>query len=136
MVLQNMPIPANQETKQHSTVVDRLCGLFQSTLKQNVRLMLDAAREAEADLRSHERVPCFRPIVMEIAERHGLQRYSAFARNISATGMGFVHWMPLDPQEIVIYVCVGNDDVVTCSVDITWSLPCGYGWYISGGGFK
>lgn len=133
---ETMPMSVSTEKTPQSGIVDRVCGLFQSNLKQNVRSVLDAAKAAESELRAQKRVPCFRPIVMEIAETHGLQRYSAFTRDISATGLGFVHWMPVEPQEVAIYVCLGHDEVVKCPVDITWSLPCGYGWYISGGRFK
>jgi hypothetical protein len=113
------------------TIIKRL--LNGPKLRQAVSLLMAEARRADDEQRRHGRVPCFRPLMIQLKDSPEL--YSAFARDISMEGIGLLHWMPVRPEPVSV-ICKLEDGTRLClSVKIDWCQPCGVGWYTSGGRF-
>jgi hypothetical protein len=55
--------------------------------------------------------------------------YSAFTREISATGFGLLHNMQLPLKEVGLLVAGQRQ---TLRAEVERCEPCGEGWYISG----
>jgi hypothetical protein len=97
-------------------------------LPPRVELLIEQAKDQAAlDKRTEQRYPFFQPVTL----RRGLQSLSAFSRDISESGMGLLHDMPIGGEYTVVV-----HDPDGCAYDITgvvmWCRPCGQGWYLSG----
>ena len=109
--------------------------LAQRQVEQAVLRLLSAARSEEAlERRGEPRSPFFRPISILI---DGPQRrqFSAFSREISKSGIGLLHNMPLEPAEVTLAILGPVGEVCRFRTQIVWCRPCGEGWYLSGGRF-
>lgn len=91
------------------------------------RLIEHAQDEAQKDNRVGPRFPLFQPVTL----RRGVQCLSAFSRDISETGLGLLHDMPIG-GEYVIAICDGFGCEYELAGEVLWCHPCGQGWYISG----
>jgi hypothetical protein len=60
--------------------------------------------------------------------------FSAFSRDLSASGIGLLHCMELPLGEVDIRM-TGGGYSVKVRARILWCKSCGEGWYISGGTF-
>ncbi|MEZ6102525.1 MAG: hypothetical protein R3E01_26590 [Pirellulaceae bacterium] len=99
-----------------------------------VKQILQAAEGFANEHRSTGRQPFFHPTSMYLPSQP-LRRYSAFTRDVSEQGIGLLHAMPLEPGRITLETYLGEGKCIKNRVEITWCLPCGDGWFISGGAF-
>lgn len=103
-----------------------------SSTQQAVQQLIDEFRPQE--YRSSERQPFFRPVSISPDGETG-RTYSAFSRDISSSGIGLLHNMPLDTTEATLTIAGGESGPLTLRAKIQWCQPTGEGWYISGGEF-
>jgi len=110
-------------------------GRFQGLSVSQVTSLLSMLLRAELDRRPKQRYPFFRPVVLKHCGDQ-TKRISAFSRDISTTGVGLIHNMPVETQQLTITVPRSNDNSFDINTQITWCKPCGEGWYLSGGWFR
>ena len=84
--------------------------------------------------RSAPRLPYFGPVSISSPDGPELD-VSAFARDLSAVGIGLVHLMPLDRGEVVITLPLHTGEDLVLHTEIVWCRDYGNGWYSSGGRF-
>ena len=97
-----------------------------------VAQLLEATRMQERlERRSESRHPFFCPVA--ILSDHG-KNWSAFAREISRSGIGLLHNMPLEPGEVTLQISIPSGPK-KFRTQIVWCRPSGEGWYLSGGRF-
>jgi hypothetical protein len=97
------------------------------------QLIVEAKAALKADRRGDVRYAFFRPVSIELDDGHV---YSAFTREISETGIGLVHNMPLGEGEVEVSVRSDCGYSIRVRTQIIWCVSCGEGWYISGGRFS
>ena len=103
------------------------------TLRTVLRPILSEAREEdERENPTHARHPFFHPVTIALDE--GLQ-LSAFSRDLSAQGIGLLHYTPIPLEEVEIRIATGRGYLVTVRTRLTWCRPCGDGFFVSGGNF-
>lgn len=99
-----------------------------------VQKLLAEASESGIDSREEERKPFFRPVTLILGE--GKQQHVAcFSRDISDTGIGLLHYMPLQPGSIVVMIPSILSGHIRIESELVWCHPCGDGWYISAARF-
>ncbi len=96
------------------------------------QLIVEAQSMENKDRRRDVRYAFFRPVSVEVEEG---QRYSAFSREISASGIGLIHNIEFPNSEVEISVSSEQGYSIRVRTRIMWCTPCGEGWYISGGKF-
>jgi hypothetical protein len=97
------------------------------------RLLDDAARSAAIERRSELRTPFLRPVQLSHTEVDGSVRHvSCFAKDISPTGIGLVHIVPIEPGEAVVTISHDNEPDTVLMAEILYCRPCGGGWFQSG----
>ena len=89
-------------------------------------LLLIAQEEFNSDRRSEQRFPFFRPASVQVDDHN----FSAFTREICASGMGLLHSTELPLKEVVIKIA-GRPQQLRLQIQRCESI--GDGWYISGG---
>ena len=89
-------------------------------------LLILAEAESKNDRRSEKRFPFFRPVSVQVDDH----RFSAFTREIGASGMGLLHSMELPLKEVLITI-TGRPQQLRLGIERCESI--GEGWYISGG---
>ena len=100
-------------------------------IQRPVDVLVDMARDADQrDRRAEARHPFFFPVSISMES----SQYSAFARDISATGIGLLHAMPLSPGNATVTI-PHDDDHLSIRSEIMWCRPVGEGWYVSGARF-
>ena len=104
-------------------------------LQKTVAELLKEARHAERlERREQQRHPFFHPVSIETSGEPR-QRLSAFAREISPSGIGLLHNMCLDLGEVELALVRTQGDTLQVRSQILWCRPCGEGWYLSGARF-
>lgn len=102
-----------------------------------VHRLLTEARELDyqeqLERRSKVRYPFFRAVTLA-PDGEG-RSYSAFTRDLTRSGVGLLHNMPLDHGEATLTIPSAQNDALRARITIVWCRPCGEGWYISGGEF-
>jgi hypothetical protein len=99
-----------------------------------VTQLLEEARSAEmSDRRATPRHPYFQPVAILSPDRK--QKLSAFSREISASGIGMMHYMPVNPGEVMLTISSPTGAALRVRTEILWCRPCGEGWHLSGGRF-
>jgi hypothetical protein len=96
------------------------------------QLLVEAQSKENKDRRRDVRYAFFRPVTIEVDDGH---RYSAFSREISASGIGLIHNVELPEGEVEITVSSEQGYSIRVRTKIVWCQSCGEGWYISGGRF-
>ena len=96
------------------------------------QLIVEAQSKENKDRRRDVRYAFFRPVSIEVDDGH---RYSAFSREISASGIGLIHNVELSHGEVEITVSSERGYSIRVRTKIAWCQSCGEGWYISGGRF-
>ena len=91
------------------------------------RLIDQAKDQAAQDNRTEPRFPLFQPVTLH----RGSQVLSAFSRDVSETGMGLLHDMPIGGEYTIVVHDTGGREYELTGV-VLWCRPCGQGWYISG----
>jgi hypothetical protein len=103
-------------------------------LEKIVRLLLNEARESADERRAEKREPFFHPVTLIVGQDQR-QRFSCFSRDISATGIGLLHCMAVEPGEVVLKIPSMSCGDIRIRSEIVWCQPCGEGWYLSGARF-
>jgi hypothetical protein len=94
----------------------------------------EAMAREQTDRRAEVRYPFF--CHTNIALRDGRQQQlTAFSREISLAGVGLLHNMPLQRQEVIVTFLREHGGPISLRTEIVWCRPCGEGWYLSGGKF-
>jgi hypothetical protein len=88
----------------------------------------------QCDRRSEQRFPYFAPVTISTDDAP-LVKLSAFAKDISMSGVGLVHVMQLAKGPVDLTMPLPSGRLVTVRTDICWCRDFGSGWYISGGRF-
>ena len=96
------------------------------------RLVDNAKAQERPERRSEPRHPFFSPV--SVTTCGGTKCWSAFAREISRSGIGLLHNMPLEPSEVMLTIGAG-EAATRFRTELIWCRPCGEGWYLSGGRF-
>lgn len=96
------------------------------------QLIVEAQNEENKDRRKDVRYAFFRPVSIEVDDGH---RFTAFSREISASGIGLIHNIDLPKCEVEVSVSSEQGYSIRVRTKIMWCTPCGEGWYISGGKF-
>lgn len=84
--------------------------------------------------RLNQRHPFFRLVSITNGRAQGT-KLSAFSRDVSATGIGLFHNMPLEARRVALSIPTTAGDQVELSTEIKWCEACGEGCYLSGGRF-
>ena len=87
-----------------------------------------------ADRRTEQRVPYFAPVAIHLADAPGVS-LSAFSKDISLSGIGLVHVMPVKAGRVQIALTLPSGRTVKLPTEIMWCRHHGNGWYTSGGRF-
>jgi hypothetical protein len=96
-------------------------------LLKEAKLMGDAYRD-------EQREPFCRPITLSF-NKGTWRRITGFCKDISATGVGLLHSIAVEPGEVVLTIpCISGGPVHVRS-EILWSSACRRGWYLSGARF-
>ena len=95
------------------------------------RLLADNQDTQGVDRRAEPRHPFFCPVfVMPQGDRS--RRFSAYAREISRSGIGLLHNMKLVPGPATIVIANPKGARRQFTAEIVWCRPSGEGWFISG----
>jgi hypothetical protein len=111
------------------TILDKL--LTAPRVRQTAARLIEDAKLEDDERRKQGRHPYFHPVTIQLKESPEL--YSAFSRDVSITGIGLLHWMPIPPQIIRVVLTPPNSPTLRVRVKISWCSAWGEGWYISGG---
>jgi hypothetical protein len=79
------------------------------------------------------RYPFFRPVIVS-NDDNSIHQFEAFSRDISATGIGLLHNMPLELGFVTLRI-ENSSGVSILPATIAWCNPAGHGWYMSGAQF-
>jgi hypothetical protein len=96
------------------------------------QLIVEAQNNEKKDRRHEVRFAFFRPVSIHADDG---SRYSAFSREISASGIGLIHNLALQPGEVEISISHEHGYSIRVRTQLVWCRPCGEGWFISGGRF-
>ena len=105
-----------------------------STGHAAIEALYSMARTNDLDNRRFAaRYPFFQSVIVSNAD-DSVHQFSAFSRDISATGIGLLHNQPLDLG--FVYLRIENTSGVSIlPATIAWCNPAGHGWYMSGAQF-
>lgn len=96
--------------------------------------MAQARADDQMDRRGAARYPFFRPATLH-SEATDLGPHQAFTRELSKTGVGLLHNVPLEPGPLAVTIHFAPGKSCTFPTEILWLRPCGGGWHLSGGKF-
>lgn len=94
-------------------------------------LILEAHQDNLRERRSAMRHPFFRPVSVKGLDSDCV----TFSREISTVGIGLLHNYEMKPGDQELAINNKRGHVIRVRTRILWCLPCGEGWYISGGQF-
>jgi hypothetical protein len=103
-------------------------------LRKIVRLLLHEAREGAYERRAEKREPFFHPVTLVLGQ-DPQRKFTCFSRDIAASGIGLLHYMAVEPGEVVLTISSKSCGNVRIRSEIVWCRPCGEGWYLSGARF-
>jgi hypothetical protein len=98
------------------------------------RLLSSYEPPPDAELREAERSSFFAPVSL-LFDGDAFPRYSAFAHDISPSGIGLLHVMPLQLGEVIVAICHPRTGPMSFRTQITYCKAYGEVWYRSGGRF-
>jgi hypothetical protein len=98
------------------------------------RLLSSYEPPPDAELREAERNSFFAPVSL-LFDDDVFPRYSAFAHDISRSGIGLLHVMPLHLGEVIVAICHPRSGPLSFRTQITYCKAYGEVWYKSGGRF-
>jgi hypothetical protein len=93
--------------------------------------LLYASRDSGSDRRQDDRQAFFAPFTIAPLADPQL-RYSAFSRDVSATGIGLLHDMPLNVGALCVLRLHDCDTKFIRPAEVMWCRAAGEGWYLSG----
>jgi hypothetical protein len=103
-------------------------------LQESVQRLLSEARSIVDAYRAEEREPFCRPVTLTFPHST-LRRVTGFAKDLSATGIGLLHCMAIEPGEVILTIPSVSAGLVHIRSQILWCAPCRRGWYLSGARF-
>jgi hypothetical protein len=109
-------------------------GANDDLLKTTVHHLLHEAREGANERRAEKREPFFSLVRLSFAD-DSTREFTCFSRDISATGIGLLHFMAVEPGEIVLKIPSKSFGDVRVRCEVVWCQPCGEGWHLSGARF-
>ena len=109
-------------------------GTFLRLSAYQVTSLLFAVVRGEASKRLQQRHPCFHPVTITTDGGTGT-KLSAFSRDISPTGIGLLHSMPLNTGRVILHVPSAGGHDLDISAEVRWCAPASEEWYVSGGRF-
>lgn len=95
------------------------------------QIFLQARRDDYEDRRDDRRVPFFAPVSLRPAFTAD-QRFSAFSREISSSGIGLLHSMPVEHGEVFEITLRQPGQDLQKFAEVVWCRAAGEGWYLSG----
>ena len=98
-------------------------------------ILYKAVDDARAARREEHRYPFFRAATIEVEAGAGPSQ-RAFVRDISTTGIGLLHFRPLERGLVQVCLPAWADEPMRLPVRVTWCRPAAADWYLSGGGFE
>jgi hypothetical protein len=102
-------------------------------VEEAVRCLLNEAKELEyIERRFEPRFPFFHPATLTYRYRPE-QPISVFTRELSNSGIGLLHAVPLERGEVAVTVLSRGRSIIFRTY-ILWCKPCG-DWHLSGGQF-
>jgi hypothetical protein len=93
------------------------------------QLVADAEEFEKRERRTDTRYPFFRQVLIHL---DGDKRYSAYARNISQTGIGLMHTVDLPLCDVELTIVAGPDRFLKLRARVERCESCSYGIYFSG----
>ena len=96
-----------------------------------VHHLLTEANQSGIERRTAAREPFFRPVTVTLMQTEA-QQFSCFSKDISATGIGLLHCMPLPLGEVTLAIRSEAGEPVHIKSELVWCRFCGAGWYLSG----
>lgn len=110
------------------------CTLSRPEILQTLNDLLRTAQTNDLDnRRSANRFPFYQPVSVSPG-LDGKLLFSAFSRDISETGIGLLHHMPLEGGNVRLKIERPNGNCIV-PAKIVWCRPAGAGWYMSGAVF-
>jgi hypothetical protein len=112
-------------------------GIERGQIEDTVLQLFDEAKAAMEERMVDNRTPFFGPVSIAIEEDGQQWQFSGFSREVSPSGIGLLHNMPLDSGDVVVVTIPRRmvpDTRFQCK--LRWCEPCGEGWYISGAEFR
>ncbi len=104
-----------------------------ATLRNTVTHLLEEPRSlAPAERRDEQRQPFFRPVTIFVETQDDVRSNPGFTRDISPSGVGLLHNMPLEECEVIVAIPRQLEGPVHLRCQVNWCQPCGDGWYLSG----
>jgi hypothetical protein len=100
-------------------------------LQATIRHLLDEGNDAMAERRAERREPFFSPITLALPGE-GQPQFTCFSRDISPTGIGLLHCMPVERGEVLLTIPSKSCRPLRVRGQVMWCRPCGEGWYVSG----
>ena len=100
-------------------------------IRRTIKRLLDEEKAETGERRANMREPFFGPVTVVVRENGEQRTYSCFSRDISPTGIGLLHNMPLESGKVTLAILRQSGDVHLRG-EIMWCRPCGEGWYLSG----
>jgi hypothetical protein len=98
-----------------------------------IDLLISEAKIVE-EQRTEPRVHFLRPVKLSIMVP-APQQVSALSRDLSPFGIGLLHTMPLEPQEVVVHMPLGHGGKLHLRAKIEWCDELGEDYFLSGGRF-
>jgi hypothetical protein len=123
---------AREKIRMNASTPTEAKNAVSTEIESAVDRLLDEARDTKGgERRAEPRHPFFCPVfVMPDGDRS--RRFSAFAREISRSGVGLLHNMKLLPGPATLVIVSPKGARRQFSAEIVWCRPSGEGWFISG----
>lgn len=102
--------------------------------RQRISEALDEIFNEACNRRTEQRTPFFGPVTIRHSDCPEVH-LSAFVRDLSPSGIGLVHLMPLKRGEVLIDLPLPLGIMVRLRTEILWCRDYENGWYASGGRF-
>ncbi len=100
---------------------------------EKVRQFLDSLVPDGQERRADERIPFTQRVTLYFDDSEVPVQVTV--RDISASGIGFIHDMPLEPREATVRITVESGTSFCGRVQILWSKEAARGCYLSGARF-
>jgi hypothetical protein len=123
---------AIDETLQEPRMSASLLTTAAEQVEETIHRLLNEAKEHDfLERRSEPRVPFFQPATLMYRYRPE-QPISVFTRELSKSGIGLLHAVPLERGEVAVSLA-SRGGTVTLRCYVLWCKACGPQWYLSGG---
>ena len=110
-------------------------GQFVCLSPSNIAKLAVATAADKLNQRLAQRHPFFRPILLKLCSTQETIA-SVFCRDISSTGIGLFHDVPLDRQQVLLRIADDGVSAQAVLAKICWCKPSANGWYVSGAKFE